>query len=430
VRASTLVFVGFVGSACGAADVPAAAPTTIAVAPVRGDGGASLYASDDASPPAAPRIHAIDVNFENRIRLVGVGVDPEVAAPGTPVTITLRWRCDDTLEPGWQLFAHLVEDDRTIGVFDAVGSDPSHWEKGREYEDSFSWRVPDTVSTATVTVFAGVWKGDARLRIISGPNDGDNRALALRVPTGIASPADSAAAGPAVPRIEVTRVPAGERVVVDGKGDDTPWKIAASTGPLVDVGTGQPNAAFPVSGSAKLLWDASALYILFDVRSAGPYGTFKTARAEPTAFTAAGQPKLWIRECVEIMIDPDGDGDNKDYYELQVNPQNLVFHSQYDAAQTPMGLPNGPFGHEDWDPKLKSAVVVDRPPRGEARGYVVEAALPWSALTKAAHAPPRPGDEWRMNFYGMRSNSGVAWSPILGMGNFHKASRFGRVTWR
>jgi hypothetical protein len=29
----------------------------------------------------------------------------------------------------------------------------------------------------------------------------------------------------------------------------------------------------------------------------------------------------------------------------------------------------------------------------------------------------------------MKNNSGVAWSPILGQGNFHKASRFGRVTW-
>jgi len=29
----------------------------------------------------------------------------------------------------------------------------------------------------------------------------------------------------------------------------------------------------------------------------------------------------------------------------------------------------------------------------------------------------------------MRNNGGVAWSPILGQGNFHQASRFGRVTW-
>ena len=34
-----------------------------------------------------------------------------------------------------------------------------------------------------------------------------------------------------------------------------------------------------------------------------------------------------------------------------------------------------------------------------------------------------------MNFYAMKNNGGTAWSPILGMGNFHRASRFGRVRW-
>jgi hypothetical protein len=29
----------------------------------------------------------------------------------------------------------------------------------------------------------------------------------------------------------------------------------------------------------------------------------------------------------------------------------------------------------------------------------------------------------------MQDNGGVAWSPILGQGNFHKASRFGRIAW-
>jgi hypothetical protein len=29
----------------------------------------------------------------------------------------------------------------------------------------------------------------------------------------------------------------------------------------------------------------------------------------------------------------------------------------------------------------------------------------------------------------MQDNGGVAWSPILGQGNFHRARRFGRVTW-
>ena len=60
--------------------------------------------------------------------------------------------------------------------------------------------------------------------------------------------------------------------------------------------------------------------------------------------------------------------------------------------------------------------------------------LAGSPTTSAANEvivihPPKPGDTWRMNFYAMKNNGGVAFSPILGQGNFHKASRFGRVTW-
>ncbi len=48
---------------------------------------------------------------------------------------------------------------------------------------------------------------------------------------------------------------------------------------------------------------------------------------------------------------------------------------------------------------------------------------------KAPVHPPKPFDTWRLNLYAMKNNSGVAWSPILGQGNFHQASRFGKVTW-
>ena len=61
-------------------------------------------------------------------------------------------------------------------------------------------------------------------------------------------------------------------------------------------------------------------------------------------------------------------------------------------------------------------------------GYVVEAAIPWKSFSKAKQSPPKPGNSWRINFYAMQNNGGVAWSPILRKGNFHKASQFGRVT--
>src|SRR5690606_4881712 len=81
---------------------------------------------------------------------------------------------------------------------------------------------------------------------------------------------------------------------------------------------------------------------------------------------------------------------------------------------------------------LKSAVTIDGTldnADDEDRGYVVEAAIPWASFSKAKQVPPKSGDTWRLNFYAMQDNGGVAWSPILGQGNFHKATRFGRVVW-
>jgi len=129
------------------------------------------------------------------------------------------------------------------------------------------------------------------------------------------------------------------------------------------------------------------------------------------------------------MAEPDALGNNTNYYELQINPQNKVFKSQFDTLQLPSGGPDGPFGHEDWDPKLTSAVQIQKGPDGKTTGYTVEAAIPWAGYSKAANHPPKPGDVWRVNFYAMKQNAGVAWSPILGQGNFHKATRFGKLTW-
>jgi hypothetical protein len=110
----------------------------------------------------------------------------------------------------------------------------------------------------------------------------------------------------------------------------------------------------------------------------------------------------------------------------------LIFDSAFDHYNEPRGEPDGPFGHEEWSSRARSAVTVrgtlDRPTDRD-EGYVVEAFLPWNAFSKAKRVPPALGDTWRLNFYAMQDNGGVAWSPILNEGNFHKASRFGRVTW-
>jgi hypothetical protein len=222
-----------------------------------------------------------------------------------------------------------------------------------------------------------------------------------------------------VPTLWVPRKSPAEPLVIDGKLDEPSWARAATTGSFVNVGTGEAPTPSELGGSAKLLYDEQALYVGFEVFDDDVRGGFDPALPDP---------HLWTKDTVEVMIDPDGDGDNLDYYEIQVGPQNLVFDSAFDSYNMPRE-PGGPYGHQEWSANLKSAVQVQGTldDTREDEGYVVEMAIPWASLSKAKRTPPKPADTWRMNFYAMQNNGGVAWSPILGQGNFHKASRFGRV---
>ncbi|MFO0549135.1 MAG: carbohydrate-binding family 9-like protein [Polyangiaceae bacterium] len=216
----------------------------------------------------------------------------------------------------------------------------------------------------------------------------------------------------------------GASVVFDGVLEEPVWQRAADTGLFVDPTSGGAPPPHGVRGSARVFWDDAHIYVGYSVVDVDVRGGFPPNSVDP---------HLWERDTVELMLDPDGDGDNRDYYEIQIGPQNLVFDSQFDDYNLPKGGPRGPFGHQDWSARLVSAVRIDGTiddDRDSDAGYVVEAKIPFSSLTKAAHTPPRPGDEWRVNLYAMKNNGGVAWSPILGRGNFHRASRFGRWVFR
>jgi hypothetical protein len=428
--------------------IVAIAVTALLAGCVGGSKGVSAEDKEKLKPyildtPPADMPHKLDVNFENKVRLIGYKFDPETARPGQEVKLTYYWRADDTVDDGWLLFTHTKDEGSgKMGNLDFVGPlreqrggshqalGPDRWEKGKVYVDEQTYKVPDDVTGAEVTVFVGIWKGDARLRIVSGPNDGDNSAIVGRIKTGLAPKQGEDHTGNDVPAISVNKLAQNAKIAVDGRADEPEWGGAVSTGPFVDVGTGKPNTSFPVNGSAKLMWDERHLYVFAQVQVADPYMGFTDAKSQPKDFTAAGQPKLWTKDALEIMVEPDAAGTNTNYYELQINPQNKIFKSQFDSLQQPSGGENGPFGHEDWEPKLRSAVQLQHGADGKTvTGYDVEVAIPWTAFAKAASSPPRSGDVWRINLYAMRQNGGVAFSPILGQGNFHKASRFAKVTW-
>jgi hypothetical protein len=235
---------------------------------------------------------------------------------------------------------------------------------------------------------------------------------------------DSAADdAPSVPELRATRLRPGDQLQLDGVLDEPFWQQAASTGRFVDVSSGGLNERFPVDGWVRLAWDDEGLVLGAVVHDTELRGGFAADSVDP---------HLWTRDAFEVMLDPDGDGDGQDYYELQLNPQGLVFDSRFDSYNQPRGGPEGPFGHQEWTSGVERAVKLygslDQPGDRD-EGWSIEARLQWRSFGRALRTPPKAGDEWRINFYAMQDNAGAAWSPILGQGNFHRASRFGRVRW-
>lgn len=375
----------------------------------------------------------LNIDYDGKLSLLGAKIEPRGALnPGQEVKLTLYWKSEKKLDPGWNLFTHVLDGsgERILNA-DNVGPlrewrdekqvlGPSEWEPGKYYVDAQSFKLPEDIKTRRLQVVVGAWKDKDRLKVSSGPRDRENRGIVASI--GVRTKEDRVRLNTRVPQLTVGRVPKGEKVSIDGKLDEEAWRTAARTGRFIDPDTGRVNRDVELSGRARMMWDDEGLYVAIDVRDKDVSGGFDAGVADQ---------KLWTKDAVEIMLDPDGDGDNRDYYEIQVNPQNLVFDSQFDAYNEPRKEPDGPFGHQEWSSEIKSAVEVrgtlDKPDDKD-QGYVVEALIPWKALTKAKQTPPKVGDSWRINLYVLQNNGGVAWSAILKQGNFHKASRFGKVT--
>lgn len=207
--------------------------------------------------------------------------------------------------------------------------------------------------------------------------------------------------------------------VLDGKADEAEWSGAAVLGPFVDTGDGRVLLKHPVAGFARAGWDDQNLYLAFVVEDRDPTTPFARDTTDPHIFAKASG--------IELMLQPGDLSDNRDYYELQVDPSGALFDTRWDDYMKPVTKTGDTkiFGHLDWQSGLQRAVFVQK-----GTFWSVEVALPWAKLapTRVA-APPVRGDVWRMNLYTFRDGQrqALGWSSIRGEGNFHKSSRWGRV---
>ena len=115
---------------------------------------------------------------------------------------------------------------------------------------------------------------------------------------------------------------------LDGKLDDAVWAGAATLGPFVDTFSGELPQKHPISSFARAGWDDQNLYLGFVVRDRAPSSPFGADDVDP---------HVWGKSSgVEIMLQPGDPGDNRDYYEIQVDVGRAVFDSHWDDYMTPL----------------------------------------------------------------------------------------------
>ena len=197
---------------------------------------------------------------------------------------------------------------------------------------------------------------------------------------------------------------------IDGRLDDDAWKVAPWTDPFVDIqGDTRPRPRFQTR--AKMLWDDTYFYVAALLEEPDAWGTL-----------TKHDSIIFLDNDFEIFIDPDGD--NHEYYELEINALN----TEWDLFLKAPYRDGGPAINEWEIPGLKSAVHVEgtlNDPKDTDKSWSVEFAIPWKALAERANrpAPPRDGDQWRVNF------SRVEWRHQIVDGHYRKVPKTPEDNW-
>jgi hypothetical protein len=199
-------------------------------------------------------------------------------------------------------------------------------------------------------------------------------------------------------------------IQIDGRLDDDAWKTAPWTDPFVDIqGDVRPRPRFQTR--AKMLWDDTYFYVGALLEEPHVWGTL-----------SKHDSVIFQDNDFEIFIDPDGD--NQEYYEIEINALN----TEWDLFLKKAYRDGGPAINEWEIPGLRTAVHVSgtlNDLKDRDTSWSVEFAIPWKALAEFAHrpAPPRDGDQWRVNF------SRVEWQHEIVDGQYRKVPNTSEDNW-
>jgi len=195
---------------------------------------------------------------------------------------------------------------------------------------------------------------------------------------------------------------ADEALNIDGRIDEAAWAKAEWTDDFQDIeGSSKPVPRFRTRG--KMLWDENYLYVAAELQEPDIMGTLRNR-----------DTVIFYDNDFEIFIDPDGNTHR--YSEFEMNALNTVWDLLLvlPYRDTKNAAING------WDIKgLKTGThiygTINKP--GDVdKCWTVEVAFPWGAFKEISEtdAPPKNGDQWRINF------SRVEWKTEVKDGQYRK----------
>jgi len=172
----------------------------------------------------------------------------------------------------------------------------------------------------------------------------------------------------------------------------------------------------------KALWDKKSLYFFFEV-------------VDPD-IKASGEnnhePLFQFDNIIEVFLDPHGD--QKNYYELQINAKETRWELTLDKPYKDGGEAKSPDELEG----LKFAVILDGTldkSDDVDHGWYVELSIPWSSLPDVSIVPPQ--NSFMANFSRVfqddddleTSPQYWLWQPI-GEPNIHIPDKWGTLTFK
>ena len=343
--------------------------------------------------------------------LVGAKADAR-AKPGDLVTLTLYWRVlDDVTTRPPTVFVHARElgASRTVTQADHAmlgQKETPPWHEGDIVEDSIDFKVPANFAVDTLEVLAGLYEGNTRFKVESGPHEKDDRVVVAT----IAIEGGQAA----LPTLTAPKLRPTETATIDGVLYEPFWGRAERVGPFIRH-DGRTNLKRPTY--ARLAWDQEHLYIAFECDDEDAFTPYEK-RDDP----------LYNSEAVEIFIDADGDRD--EYVELQAAPNDLQFDAAFKGG-----------ARKNFDTDYNADYVVKTKVNGTVnngsdrdQGWVSEWSIKIASL-KDIPAKVTVGTEWKINLFRLErirrgdkivANEASAWSSPLS-GDFHNLVRFGTL---